>query len=197
MSIPGDPGPAMAVLSVLSARMEALWPDILGRVTALFGPPVHVSDALPFDFTAYYDAELGTPIVRRMLGFSQLTPQDALADIKLATNALEGVFARADGRRRVNLDPGLLTQERLVLATGKNFGHRIYLRCGIFADLTLVFRKGSWHILPWTFPDYRSPALLAELTTLRGLFRQLLDASGTPTGPHPNPHKDMTQCPKA
>ena len=183
MSLPGDPGPALAVLSVLSARMAGLWPDILARAADLFGPPCHVSPELPFAFTTYYDAELGTPIVRRMLGFSRLVPQDALAGMKLATNALEKDFTRPDGRRRVNLDPGLLTQERLVLGTGKNFGHRIYLGRGIFADLTLVFRKGSWHILPWTFPDYRSPALLAELTTLRGLFRQLLDASGTAPKP--------------
>ncbi|KUG29241.1 hypothetical protein ASZ90_000863 [hydrocarbon metagenome] len=183
MSIPGDPGPAMAVLSVLSAEFDALWTDLLPRITGLFGPPCRVSRDMPFDFTTYYDAELGTPIVRRLLGFSRLVPQDALPGMKHATNALENAFARADGRRRVNLDPGLLTQERLVLATGKNFGHRIYLRDGIFADLTLVFRKGSWHILPWTFPDYRTPKLQAELTELRGLFRQCPEISGHPPQP--------------
>ncbi|NDY58260.1 DUF4416 family protein [Desulfovibrio sulfodismutans] len=177
MSTPGDPGPAMAVLSVLSARMDDLWPVLLPRITDLLGPPCRISEDLPFSFTTYYDAELDTPIVRRLLGFSRLVPQDALADVKLATNALEKALAREDGRRTVNLDPGLLTQERLVLATGKNFGHRIYLRDGIFADLTLVFRKGSWHILPWTFPDYRSPELQAELTALRGIFRQCPEIS--------------------
>lgn len=183
MSLPGDPGPAMVVLSVLSARMDALWPELLPRITALFGPVRRMSEKLPFDFTTYYDAELGTPIVRRLMGFSRLASQDALADMKLATNALENALARPDGRRTVNLDPGLLTQERLVLATGKNFGHRIYLRDGIFADLTLVFRKGGWQILPWTFPDYRTPTLQAELTALRGLFRQCPEIAGTAPQP--------------
>lgn len=175
MSIPGDPGPAMAVLSVLSARMDEMWPGILARVTELFGPACHVSPDLPFAFTHYYDAELGTPIVRRMLGFSRLVPQDSLAGAKLATNELETDLARPDGLRTVNLDPGLLTQERLVLATGKNFGHRVYLGRGIFADLTLVFRHGSWQTLAWTFPDYRSPELQAELTAMRGKYRAILD----------------------
>ncbi|QLA15357.1 DUF4416 family protein [Desulfolutivibrio sulfoxidireducens] len=194
MSIPVEPCPAMAVLSVLSASFEAVWPRLLPELESLFGPPCRVSDLLPFDFTTYYDRELGRPIFRRVLGFSRLVPQDALAGLKLATNALEAAFSRPDGRRLANLDPGLLTQERLVLATGKNFGHRIYLKDGIFADLTLVFQKGSWQILPWTFPDYRSQALQAELSVLRERYRQCPEIAGS--SPTPSP-KDTTRCPKA
>ena len=91
---------------------------------------------------------------------------------KLFTNGLEETLARPDGSRRVNLDPGLLTQERFVLGTGKNFTHRVYLGEGIFADLTLVFQAGSWQTLPWTFPDYASPDMLEILTDIRLRYRR-------------------------
>lgn len=174
MSIPTPPLPAKLVCSVLSAQMDALWPEILAALTDLFGPTDSVSEALPFDFTAYYDKELGAPIVRRFLSFARLVPQDTLVTAKLATNALETRLAHPDGRRRVNFDPGILTQERLVLATGKNFTHRVYLGQGLFADLTLVFQAGSWQVLPWTFPDYASPALRDILTDIRDRYRQNL-----------------------
>jgi hypothetical protein len=91
---------------------------------------------------------------------------DRLAAVKLATNAVENEYAE-NGRRRFNLDPGYLTRERLVLATGKNFVHRIYLGQGIFADLTLIYRKGRFEALPWTFPDYRTEAIQTILTRIR------------------------------
>jgi len=183
MSIPTAPLPAKLVCSVLSADLASLWPTVVTELEALFGPTDSVSEELPFDFTAYYDRELGTPIARRFLSFARLLPQDGLIAAKLATNALETRLAGPDGRRRVNCDPGLLTQERLVLATGKNFTHRIYLGQGLFADLTLVFQAGSWQTLPWTFPDYASPALRGILTAIRNRYRQ--DLRELPSHPHP------------
>jgi len=172
MSIPHIPTPAKRVCSVLSAALDTLWPETLSGLTALFGPADLVSEPLPFDFTSYYDRELGSPIFRRFVSFARLAPQDDLVRAKLATNALEARLADADGRRRVNCDPGILTQERLVLATGKNFTHRVYLGQGIYADLTLVFQAGSWQTLPWTFPDYASPPMRELLTAIRDRYRQ-------------------------
>jgi hypothetical protein len=193
MSIPGPPPPAKLVCSVLSADLAGLYPVALAGLEALFGPVDFASEALPFDFTTYYDRELGTPLARRFLSFARLLPQDGLVAAKLATNALEAKLAGPDGRRRVNCDPGLLTQERLVLATGKNFSHRIYLGQGIFADLTLVFRAGSWQILPWTFPDYASSAMRAILTAIRDSYRK--DLREIPT--HHTVEERTLPCPKA
>jgi hypothetical protein len=67
----------------------------------------------------------------------------------------------------VNLDPGLLTPENFILATGKNFSHRVYLGNGVFADLTLVYRNGGFHPLPWTYPDYASEEVRSLLRDLR------------------------------
>ncbi len=172
MSLPRLPRPALLYLSVLSARWERVWEPLLTELTALFGPVVHEAGPLPFDVTSYYDAELGRPITRRVLAFRNLVPHEALAGIKLRTNALEQRLARPDGRRLVNLDPGLLTLERLVLATGKNYTHRIYLGQGIWGDLTLIYQGKAWQTLPWSFPDYAGAALQGQLTLLRELYRR-------------------------
>ncbi|MDD4952949.1 MAG: DUF4416 family protein [Desulfovibrionaceae bacterium] len=185
MSIPRDPAPAQLVLSVLSADWESFWPGLKAPLQDLFGPLDHESEALAFTQTEYYDRELGSPIFRRFLGFERLQPMDGLARIKLLTNGLELEAARPSGDRVFNLDPGFLTLERLVLATGKNFGHRIYLGGGIWADLTLVFRAGAWQDLAWTFPDYRTQAVKSELTRLRQSYKLKLTALAGEAGLKP------------
>lgn len=167
MSSPTPPPPATLILSVLSAKWELFWPALADRLEEIFGPVDYISEPIAFNRTAYYDREFGAPLSRRILGFERQVPQDALADVKLAANALENDLRGEDGRRIVNLDPGLITAERLVLATGKNFTHRIYLGKAVFADLTLIYQKGDWKALPWTFPDYDSPEIRAVLTQLR------------------------------
>jgi hypothetical protein len=120
----------------------------------LWGPLDFLSEVRPFDYTGYYEKEMGRPLFRRWGTFNKLAPQDRLAEIKWQAIEIEKQWL-ADGRRQLNLDPGLLTAERLVLATGKNYSHRLYLGQGIFGDLTLIFFKGSFHSLPWTYPDYK------------------------------------------
>jgi hypothetical protein len=101
-----------------------------------------------------------------MVVFKTLIAQKDLVAIKCFTNALEADYEQA-GRRRINIDPGYLLQERFVLATGKNFSHRIYLDRGIYADLTLVYKRGGYQAQPWTYPDYASDAMRAFLTQVR------------------------------
>jgi hypothetical protein len=173
-----EPLPALTVLSVLSADWEPLWPDILNDLAPVFGPCDFVSDLLDFSHTTYYDQELGTPLKRRILAFRDLVPQERLAELKLATVGLETDLARPDGSRRVNLDPGLLTQERLVLASSKNFPHRVYLGRGIYADLTLVYTRSGWKNQPWTFPDYATPQMHDLFDSLRQSYRDKLAGLG-------------------
>ena len=173
MSTPVIPLPARTFLSVLSARWDEFWDDLRPRLEALLGPVDYESGPIPFNVTGYYDGELGTPNTRRILSFGRPLAMDALAEVKLATNALERQWER-DGRRLFNLDPGYINQERLVLATGKNFTHRVYLSQGIWADLTLIFQKGDWFDLPWTFPDYAEPEIKGHLTRLREMYRSSL-----------------------
>ena len=73
----------------------------------------------------------------------------------------------AEGRRRVNIDPGYLAKAHLILATGKGYTHRPYLRDGIYADLTLMYRDKTFHPLPWTYPDYAGGEVIGMLTRIR------------------------------
>lgn len=129
-----------------------------------------------FTYTTYYDNEMGQGILRQTAGFLNLVPPGSLPEIKLRANEIEASLL-LHGKRRVNIDPGLLSEERLVVATGKNFTHRIYLRDGIYADLTLTYRKGAYRPLPWTYPDYRDPEFLHYLEALREKLR--FQRSGT------------------
>ena len=128
-----------------------------------------ISEWMPFDQTTYYEPEMGHPLHRRMLAFKNLIHQSQLAQIKLETNKIEAEFV-ANGKRTVNIDPGYLLLERLVLATGKNFSHRIYIGKGIYADLTLIYRQGRFESLPWTFPDYAGQRIQQFLQRVRAKY---------------------------
>lgn len=166
MSSPKAPDPARLVVGAFTAEKE-LFPEALSALTALFGPLEAISPWFSFHHTSYYDQEMGGPLYRRLMAFKNLVDQGNLADIKLAANKLELSWIKPDGGRRINLDPGYLTPERFVLATGKNYIHRIYLLKGIYADLTLVYRQGGYEPLLWTYPDYAEEGIRGFLLQLR------------------------------
>jgi hypothetical protein len=175
MSEPQAPDPVKLVIGAVMSE-KALLEQVAPELERRFGPLDIVSAWMPFDQTDYYAAEMGPVLWRRMMAFKQLIDPGRLAVVKIATNALEGRWTEA-GRRRVNLDPGILSRERFVLATGKNFSHRIYLSEGIWADLTLVFHHGGFDPLPWTYPDYAAPQMRALLAMIRDKYRLDLKAA--------------------
>ena len=162
------PKPANLVVGCFTKHKEIL-ADVARKLCEAFGPLDIVSPWLPFEHTDYYTPEMGSPLFRRLMAFRELIQQDALADIKVFTNELECQFS-TQGKRLVNIDPGYLLAERFVLATGKNYTHRIYLREGIYADLTLIYHKGRFHPLDWTYPDYCEEAILRFLTSVRDRY---------------------------
>ena len=174
MSRPSEPEKAKLIVGIFTREKDLAAP-FARELERAFGPADMVSRWLPFDFTVYYEKEMGGPLFRRMFSFSKLVEQGALADIKARTNELEKNFLENDARR-VNADPGILSLERFVLATGKNFTHRIYLKKGIYADLTLVYTKGAFRELPWTYPDYKDRRLLGFLEKAREKY--VLDLKG-------------------
>lgn len=139
---------------------------IAEKLTEQFGAVDIVSSWLPFDYTEYYRSEMGAPLFRRMFSFRKLIDQYTLAEIKTATNLIEENYC-ADHKRRVNIDPGYMLHSRFVLATGKNYAHRIYIGKRIYADLTLIYTKGGFIKLPWTYPDYIAEDMLAYLIMVR------------------------------
>lgn len=159
------------------ARNVKLAVSIISAEEALssrFGRMDFLSETIPFDGTDYYEGEFGGGLKRRFGSFEDLvTPDgDGLAEIKLFTNGIEDGFLAPDGKRRINIDPGLVSLERLVLASCKNFTHRIYLRDGVWADLTLIYTAGEFKDLPWTYPDYRADVMKSWLRQIRARYAQ-------------------------
>ncbi len=174
MSIPRLPGPGKLVVSLLGKTDERIL-EVRDRMEREFGRADFTSDLLPFHWTDYYQAEFGAPLVRRFLSFEPLMEQDKLVEAKIRTNEIERDFSET-GMRTVNLDPGILTQARLVLATGKDHAHRIYLGEGIFADLTLIYRNKSFRPLAWTFPDYADETIIRLMNGIRDAYSRQMKA---------------------
>jgi hypothetical protein len=168
MSLPQKPKPAKLVIGLLM-KDKALFEPLAAEITSIYGSPDMISFWMSFEYTTYYEAELGSPLYRRLLTFESLIDQQDLADIKLTTNRLEHSYMRHH-RRKVNIDPGYLLYERFVLASGKNFSHRIYIGRCIYADLTLIYRKGAFETLPWTYPDYADQPIRRFLEQVRNKY---------------------------
>jgi hypothetical protein len=134
-----------------------------------FGPTDYESEFLDFKFSAYYNNEMGTPIQRVFLSFETLVDPDSLASVKVRTNAIEQGLADR-GKRKVNLDPGLICQSRFILASTKDSSHRIPLGQGIYGEITLMFEHGTFRPVEWTYPDYRSPEYIKILNEIRDIY---------------------------
>lgn len=168
MSRPQPAKPAKLVIGLL-LNDNNLFPGISQDLEQVYGATELISPWMDFDFTDYYAPEMGPSLQRRMLVFKELIAQTDLARIKLQTNEIEQKYTD-DGRRCVNIDPGYLLFERFVLATGKNYSHRIYIGHGIYADLTLVYRQGAYQSLPWTYPDYADAGMKEFLSLVRRMY---------------------------
>jgi hypothetical protein len=159
------PKPVKLIVSAF-APGDALLQEARAALTSRWGATDYESELLPFAHTTYYAAEFGAGLVRRIWSFESLVDPAALAQIKRETNDLEQRWLR-EARRQVNLDPGYVSMAKLVLATTKNHGHRIYLDDGIYAEVTLQYRDGAFRAWPWTYPDYASPRYCAFFEDIR------------------------------
>ncbi|OHB75147.1 MAG: hypothetical protein A2Z25_21740 [Planctomycetes bacterium RBG_16_55_9] len=152
-----DPNPVKLIVGILATNRRCLHAatDI---VTSKFGHADLISEVWPFEKTDYYKDETGPRILRQFVSIERLIDPGRLAKIKLKTNKLEQKLAKTLGiplPRPVNLDPGFIEPSKLVLATTKNYSHRIYIGNKMYAEVTLIFDKGRWQPLAHTYPDYR------------------------------------------
>jgi len=82
--------------------------------------------------------------------------------------------------RPLNLDPGYLTEAKLVLASTKDHAHRIYLGRGIYAEVTLHYQNGRWQSHDWTYPDFQRPDYHLFFSQCRDFFRRRGTESDSP-----------------
>lgn len=155
-------------------RSEDIYSRAAGELRYVVGTVQEKTPLLPFLHTTYYDNEMGGDLHRYFVLFAPRLDRDLLPEIKLKTNEVEERLAH-EGRRMVNIDPGYVTLENVVLATTKGYAHRIYMSRGIYADLTLVFSNGTFRPLDWTYPDYASPETIAVFNGWRTIYKRELE----------------------
>ncbi len=175
MGRPQTPDPSLLIIAGLYSERPA-WEQAWQLLAQRLGPVRRAAPDSAFGWTDYYTPELGPDPRRCFLVAERLVPAGALADLKRLTNGIEVALSRADGRRRVNLDPGLINLENLVLASTKRQPQRLYLRDGIFAEVTLHFVAGRFEPLPRTYPEFRSQLVLDLLKGLRQEYKERLRA---------------------
>lgn len=146
------------------------------RLALDFGDVDYESPAVSFDQTHYYEKEMGEGLIRKFISVKPLISPDDIAAVKLHTNRLEKLFGREDGSRAVNIDPGYLGFSKMVLATTKDYNHRIYLGRKIFAEVTLRYSGKDKSYIPWewTYPDYREEFAIEFFNLLRSIYKKQL-----------------------
>ncbi len=165
MGKPKPPEKALLFIGILYAE-EPYYEKAKEALCQEFGELLFESPPMAWEHTEYYRDELGWPITRRFLATRRCIDPSSIVDIKLYTNELEETLS-VEGKRKVNLDPGYVTASKVVLATTKNYAHRVYIAKGIYAEVTLYYRKGTFRAHDFTYRDYRSPEYIKLFEDMR------------------------------
>ena len=151
-----------------------LYQQTLNQLTDLFGS---VEQAYHYDFAAYtnyYEEEMGSDLQKTIVSFNSLVEKDNSPQLKYISNEIEDQTANQQtypAKRKVNIDPGYLTEAKVILLTTKNFAHRVYVGQGIFAEIALTYRKTGFSPNNWTYPDYRSEGVIQFFNEVREKYR--------------------------
>ncbi len=170
-----EPRPVQFFIGALFSDAQLL-DDAIQLCANTFSAIDYRSQDFLFDSTHYYDGEMGTPIYRTFISFNQLMSPGDLAQMKVACNNIESQLA-GEGARKVNLDVGYLDFHKLVLASAKYNGQKIYLDLGIYADITLLYEGGEFLTVPNTFPDFKSTEYHEVFGRIRNDYKTKLKRS--------------------
>jgi len=166
--------PVLLLMAAFSQHEAALdW--ACEKATAVWGPLAMRSDRFSFDETDYYQPTMGADLKKTFFVFERPIDPTELPQIKHQTNGWEDTYAQlghSSQERPLNLDPGYLTEAKLVLATTKDRDHRVYLSQGIYAEVTLHYQRGQWHSRPWTYADYQREDYHQFFTQCRDYMRR-------------------------
>ncbi|KPJ72491.1 hypothetical protein AMJ52_06125 [candidate division TA06 bacterium DG_78] len=132
------------------------------------------SGKIPFTHTTYYNKEMGGTLLRQWVAFEKLIDPDFLAHLKIKSNRVENEYLHKNGGRQINVDPGLISMSNVILASTKNYSHRIYLGKGIYGEVTLIYKGHQFNPLEWTYPDYREKIALDFFTEAREMLKERL-----------------------
>lgn len=150
---------------------KKIFDDVFPILRDNFGTILFQSTTQPWKYSDHYNEELGTPLYRNFIFFDGIIDPSILADIKLLTNDIEAIYSR-DEKRQINLDPGYITLAKVVLASTKNYSHRIYLGKGIYAELALLYKNQQFITMPYTYNDYKDHDYLSMFMEVRTLLKK-------------------------
>ncbi|MFH1665059.1 MAG: DUF4416 family protein [Candidatus Omnitrophota bacterium] len=168
MGVPSGQKPVKLVVSIIF-REEKFLGYAMERLKRRYGALEPLERTMPFDFTDYYAGEFGKPLRRKLICFTKLVSKENICRIKLETNRIENRYS-FEGKRTVNLDPGYVTEAKLILLTTKDYTHRVYAGKGIFAESTLFFQGGTFNPWQWTYPDYASGDMISYFNQVRDIY---------------------------
>jgi len=168
MGIPAAPAAVKLIAGVLAAS-DPLLDAAQAALAAEIGVIDSISERSDWTQSTYYAAEMGPAIRRQFVSFAVLRAPEELAALKVRANAIEDRWRTARGRQ-VNIDPGYVGTGQLVLASTKEAAHRLYLRDGIYAEVTLWFRNGSFEPLPYTYRDYAADGVRQYFNGVRATY---------------------------
>ncbi len=181
MTAPKPFSPVKLICGIIALE-ENFFKKAEERLVELYGPMDLASPLFTFDFTDYYEEQMGQNLKRKFVSFDNLIFPENLGEIKIRTNALEEEIKEElkAGKRIVNLDPGYMTASALIMATAKDFAHRIPLQYGIYAHLELLFGKDDVRMLSWTYPDFETKGYQIFLLDVRRIYLAQLQSQKKP-----------------
>ena len=172
LRIPRLTKPVAAVMAGSECEID----ETVGRLVAELGEADMFGEIYPFDYSSYYREEMGDGLLKRFISFKALREPGFLAPLKRRTAAWERANRAPGGGRRVNVDPGYWADAKLVLASTKNYSHRIWIGRRIFAEVTLRYDRGRLTPMEWTYPDYKTGDALEFFKRVRRLYLQQISA---------------------
>jgi len=163
---------AKLIIAVTFSDKEAFQSG-LAQLKAKFGEIDYHSAQFTFDYTDYYSEEMGANLQKQFFSFRELIGREQLIDIKHESMKIESMFS-LNAKRQVNIDPGYLELAKLVVASTKNYAHRIFLARGIYGDVQLMFKGGRFVFNEWTYFDYRSREVIEFMENVRAIYYKQL-----------------------
>lgn len=173
MGKPSQPKKVLLFIATLFKDEEA-YTQARNILTEKFGQILLESAPRQWNYSQYYTPELGSPLFRRFIFFKNLISEGDIAEIKLQTNQIEGSLSKNE-KRTINLDPGYIGLAKVVLATTKDYSHRIYIKDGIYAEVTLIFKNKSFQPHINTYRDYADEYYIKLFNLMRTLYKDILN----------------------
>jgi hypothetical protein len=164
-----------ALIAGVTFSEEIILAEAMGKAENIFGAIAIKSPVFDFDMTNYYEKEMGTKLKKVFYCFEKPIELQNLPDIKIATNEIELEYTSGDidePKRKINIDPGYVTLSKLILATTKDYSHRVYIGKGIFAETTLRFVNNTFAPFETTYPDYKTPLAISFFNDVRSFVKE-------------------------